>query len=541
MSKAYLNKIESLQGREVPVDSIVMQTELEAAADASFSESVVHSEGLYDGVFNVTKNGNGFVNRDASLVFGKVGGGLPFVTIQAEGYNEDDEDTHNLTWSYWFAGREIVKTGALTYYLTEADWDKGNYISLSGDGDLVNTGSFPNFKGTTLCAYAHWDSVNETFIIEGDERHGASRDTDWHYSKHREDGMVIRQLGQLSWFANDPAKVGLQLTTTQVADEDLEYLITHSVDGAAPFTQRLEGLITEVNMPTLIFDGTAIRKYKKIVPWSDGALMYNHNGTVVEVPDGSFVNYFLVATHCQKFPIKLIMGRKVFDTAEETTTETLEALGLNFPEIAMLYRITLEKKDSYGTVGNCSIYSAQQAASKNIFESQAGIVGVELSDHAALLGRGSPNQHPIESITNLEIRLTQAAPSGLISMWSGAVAPSGWVLCDGANGTPDLRDRFIVGAGSTYRVGATGGSKDAVVVAHSHTGEISRDGSHSHHMGFSERSGEGNRSRYVGIRNGSYTDPAGEHTHSLSIKSSGVSGKDKNLPPYYALAYIMKT
>jgi hypothetical protein len=49
-------------------------------------------------------------------------------------------------------------------------------------------------------------------------------------------------------------------------------------------------------------------------------------------------------------------------------------------------------------------------------------------------------------------------PSGLISIWSGSVGsiPSGWVICDGSNGTPDLRSNFVIGAGSTYSVGATG-------------------------------------------------------------------------------------
>ena len=51
-------------------------------------------------------------------------------------------------------------------------------------------------------------------------------------------------------------------------------------------------------------------------------------------------------------------------------------------------------------------------------------------------------------------------PIGGIIIWSGAqnAIPQYWQLCDGTNGTPDLRDRFIVGAGNNYTVGATGGS-----------------------------------------------------------------------------------
>ena len=55
-------------------------------------------------------------------------------------------------------------------------------------------------------------------------------------------------------------------------------------------------------------------------------------------------------------------------------------------------------------------------------------------------------------------------PTGVIVMWSGSIAsiPTGWLICDGTNGTPDLRNRFIVGAGSTYSVAGTGGSAAAI-------------------------------------------------------------------------------
>ena len=139
-------------------------------------------------------------------------------------------------------------------------------------------------------------------------------------------------------------------------------------------------------------------------------------------------------------------------------------------------------------------------------------------------------------------------PSGVIVMWSGSVAtiPAGWVICDGTNSTPNLRDRFVVGAGSSYAVAATGGSKDAVVVSHSHSASSSAIGDHAHSAGYTNGS-FGDAGSGVPLANfgpsGSTmfaTTGSGAHNHSISIASAGVSGTNANLPPYYALAYIMK-
>jgi hypothetical protein len=136
--------------------------------------------------------------------------------------------------------------------------------------------------------------------------------------------------------------------------------------------------------------------------------------------------------------------------------------------------------------------------------------------------------------------------TGMIMMWSGSIAsiPSGWVLCNGSSGTPDLRDRFVVGAGSTYAVGATGGSADAIVVSHTHsgtTGAMNSNATHSHtYLGVSNPSGSGVGER-MSVAVTRTTDAANiDHTHNFTTSSAGSSGTNANLPPYYALAYIMK-
>lgn len=139
--------------------------------------------------------------------------------------------------------------------------------------------------------------------------------------------------------------------------------------------------------------------------------------------------------------------------------------------------------------------------------------------------------------------LPAAIPTGGIILWSGSTdtVPSGWHICDGTNGTPDLRDRFVVGAGNSYTVGATGGSKDAVVVSHTHS---VTDPGHVHQSQYDWRTPGSIDSNGAGSEIGgmgtTYNYPTTSASTGISISSAGASGTNANLPPYYALAYIMK-
>lgn len=133
-------------------------------------------------------------------------------------------------------------------------------------------------------------------------------------------------------------------------------------------------------------------------------------------------------------------------------------------------------------------------------------------------------------------------PAGGILLWSGSIGsiPAGYVICNGSNGTPDLRDRFVVGAGSTYAVNATGGSADAVIVSHTHAATVTDPG-HVHTQigtspGIAGLEGAGS----AAVANSSNTGSAVTGI-SVANATAGVSGTNANLPPYYALCYIMKT
>lgn len=144
-------------------------------------------------------------------------------------------------------------------------------------------------------------------------------------------------------------------------------------------------------------------------------------------------------------------------------------------------------------------------------------------------------------------------PTGGIIIWSGAAnaIPSGWVLCNGSNSTPDLRNRFVVGAGSTYAVAATGGSADAIVVSHTHTAtSVVTDGGHFHtyQTGYQTNvTSQGSNGNFGGGTpdDTSYIYNSETKTTGITVAttnaSTGASGTNANLPPYYALCYIMKS
>jgi microcystin-dependent protein len=192
-------------------------------------------------------------------------------------------------------------------------------------------------------------------------------------------------------------------------------------------------------------------------------------------------------------------------------------------------------------------------------------------------------------VTATPAQLNSAVPAGFIGMWSGSLAtiPAGWGLCDGAGGRPDLRNRFIVGAGLGYAVAATGGAdvvilSEANLPSHSHpasasgsTGDVNLShnhtfsgssgtgGAHSHTYFASDYDQDGGElltgNNYTSRRlatatsthdghthpiSGTIGNALGNHAHSVTVSvtvgSTGSGSAHENRPPFYALAFIIK-
>lgn len=143
-------------------------------------------------------------------------------------------------------------------------------------------------------------------------------------------------------------------------------------------------------------------------------------------------------------------------------------------------------------------------------------------------------------------------PSGIICLWSEEIIPSGWSICNGLNGTPDLRNRFVVGVSESHSLGSTGGEATSTlsveeIPSHDHDAGtfVAEEGNSHTHQFF--QAGLGSVLQCAGgpfwsghttINSGS----AGAHTHGLSgsTDTTGSGVAHENRPPYYALYYIMK-
>ena len=141
-------------------------------------------------------------------------------------------------------------------------------------------------------------------------------------------------------------------------------------------------------------------------------------------------------------------------------------------------------------------------------------------------------------------------PAGVICMWSGSTdsVPSGWALCDGTNGTPDLRDRFVIGAGGGRVVDET---SDGSIPSHTHDGDnlfTHSTGAHRHDLRLTDgtdekgepylRSGDTTESSWFSSED--WMHSAGVHSHSIGGSTGSAGTGTEVIAKYYALAYIMK-
>lgn len=268
----------------------------------------------------------------------------------------------------------------------------------------------------------------------------------------------------------------------------------------------------------------------------------------------------LASAKVSQTTMNTLSSSKVASQAQHYANSKAELIeGMCYTELASQAKTNIAGSSFYEEVivgnettmpGNTNI--KQKTCVVNVYE------GSETTPRASLRF----NRYSVSSSSNV--------PAGSIIPWYGNLAniPDGFALCDGKNGTPDLRDRFLVGAGDTYKLGDIGGeNRHALTVdelpAHNHDAQNaigyfrSRSNtfyatwnstyvnlSKSKTLGSAAASGvfsvveSGLRSE--GNADSNNTEFIVKFDGSKMVKSQGLNYSHENRPPYYALYYIMK-
>ena len=298
----------------------------------------------------------GFLSQDLTGVLTRTDNSVSFLT-----------NTRIFSWSIdsstdvYYRGTKYTVSGIKSIEIP--DVTGGNYIIYNYlTGQLALDGAYGNIRSSILIGYVYWDSLGKTAIIAADERHSVARDTQWHYSEHRNRGAIWRSGGELTYTLNSDTNVNLTFASPIVmADEDLEHNITAS---ASP-VNNYEQVLTDALLPTVYLNGAGYAQIPPVLPiWphATGGRCYYNNivngvGTLVEAGNSKFVTYYVVATNDIKYPIKLIMGHGEYNNAQQAASETFLHYGLPIPEMFPMYKVVLQTATGYNNSSKVVINS----------------------------------------------------------------------------------------------------------------------------------------------------------------------------------------
>lgn len=393
----------------------------------------------------------------------------------------------------------------------------------------------------------------------------------------------------------------------QTTNTNLGTLLEQSITGVVSITMTdanytltsFNGVSDEARNAVLVVGGTNAAVRDIIAPLVEKLYVVKNStvggyavnirgssGSSVSVPNGGTVWVYCDGTNFNAVGTESVGNFEVNGNLTVTGNSSISGNQTVTGNVAVTGTTTLSNTLTYG---GTTLSNSVTGTGSMVLSASPTLTGTPLAPTA------SATTNNTQIATTAFVR--SIIPAGVILMWSGSVAsiPTGWLLCNGTNGTPDLRDRFIVGAGSTYAVAATGGATTVTLGTTnlpSHTHSISASGTtstadinHTHY--FAAQTGTesadhthgpaGGASSFMGVPNngqsgrtdagqatnfGSTSGTSNPHTHSVAgdtgymnsnnthnhtVTVSGTSGATGSgtafgiLPPYYALAYIMKS
>jgi microcystin-dependent protein len=199
---------------------------------------------------------------------------------------------------------------------------------------------------------------------------------------------------------------------------------------------------------------------------------------------------------------------------------------------------TVEPTHTLTVAGSLAAESAEIAG--DLKAGSLSLGGASATKIVTTMGSGESTSLPTAAAVKAYV--DDAIPDGVILMWNGSVPPKGWVLCDGANGTPNLKDRFILGQGETYKQGATGGSSTVPL-------EVKHLPKHTHDVTLTMKVRQGIVNNTTGqewaiqrgpVPNAPDADKEYNNGNGITVSEVGSGVAHENMPPYYVLAFIMR-
>ena len=312
-------------------------------------------------------------------------------------------------WTYYYKG--ALHTVSSNVSVTIANTSGARFIRFDPTTDtLLEGGPVPDFLNDVITTYVYFDASAGKGLIIGDERHGSKRDTTWHSNQHLNVGTVWRTGGTLTYALNTAANIQIGVgTPLTIADEDLLHTITNS---ATPngFYQQI--LTTAASLEVLYLNGTTYSSTTaNTTPWIAGTSLASYNlitagsGSLVDATEGKYFTYWLIATNDVRSPVKLVLGRTLFDTVDAAYAEDFVEYGLSFAEQVFMYQLVVQTSASYANAPKIVVAGVRKITAK-LSTSAASLSATE---HNNLSGRDALDTHSIGSISGLQTTLDAKA------------------------------------------------------------------------------------------------------------------------------------
>ena len=320
-------------------------------------------------------------------------------------------------------------------------------------------------------------------------------------------------------------------TWGDTTNTNLGTLIEEAIAGFVDIT------MTDANHTLTTNNGATDQARKMVIKLSGGSLTATRD--IIVPPKEKFYVVHNATTGSQSIQIKTLSGTGVTIANGDKSIVYCDATNV----VNILPDTALSVLNGSTTTGNVLSYNGSAWASSTTLSTiPAGTANDVLAYNGSAWVSTNPRTNSI------------AFTPGMIIMWNGAIAniPTGWGLCDGTTYSgppdivsPDLTDKFVIGADQddsgtaktniTGSLTQTGGSKDAIVVQHNHDINLYQGGVGAYYGYFPNGAQQGDSPNFVTTGSSLQVGGGGR-----AVRNAGSSGTNANLPPYYALAYIIK-